>query len=347
MMSGLAGNTLDGKVDIQSFKQQREIRVFISSTFKDMVKERDELIKYTFPRLRKMCEERGISWSEVDLRWGVTSEQSAEGKVLPICLKEIKNCLPFFIGILGERYGWIPEITHELIQEYPWLEKYVGKSVTELEILQGALLYNNEEENINAFFYFRDPEYIHSVSEEEKNNFIEMIDEEELKHISPNEDIQQLVEDRTGKLAHLKDQIRESQYHVREDFSDAKELGEMVYSDLSKLINEIFPKDVPEDELERRAIEQETFAFMKSKVFRGRENYLEEMTKHIDNDNPVPLVITGESGAGKSALLSKWFLNIQPNLKAQKIPYIIHFIGAGSRDGDVSDSTKKNDYGVK
>ena len=110
------------------------------------------------------------------------------------------------------------------------------------------------------------------MSEEEKNNFIEMIDEEELKHISPNEDIQQLVEDRTGKLAHLKDQIRESQYHVREDFSDAKELGEMVYSDLSKLINEIFPKDVPEDELERRAIEQETFAFMKSKVFREEIN---------------------------------------------------------------------------
>ena len=38
--------------------QQRVIRLFISSTFRDMQAERDELVKRNFPQLRKLCEER-------------------------------------------------------------------------------------------------------------------------------------------------------------------------------------------------------------------------------------------------------------------------------------------------
>jgi hypothetical protein len=59
--------------------QHRQIRVFISSTFRDMHAEREELVKQVFPQLRKLCEQRGVVWSDVDLRWGVTDEQKAEG----------------------------------------------------------------------------------------------------------------------------------------------------------------------------------------------------------------------------------------------------------------------------
>src|SRR5882724_510034 len=93
----------------EAFPKDRQIRVFISSTFLDMQAERDYLVKFTFPELRKLCESRGVTWGEVDLRWGVTDEQAAEGKVLPICLGEIKRCHPYFICLLGERYGWVPE----------------------------------------------------------------------------------------------------------------------------------------------------------------------------------------------------------------------------------------------
>ena len=51
--------------------RQREIRVFISSTFRDMQEEREELVKQIFPQLRRLCESRGVTWGEVDLRWGV------------------------------------------------------------------------------------------------------------------------------------------------------------------------------------------------------------------------------------------------------------------------------------
>ena len=80
----------------------RSVRVFVSSTFRDMQAERDELIKRVFPQLRRLCETGGVAWSEVDLRWGVTDEQKAEGAVLPICLAEIERTRPYFIGLLGE-----------------------------------------------------------------------------------------------------------------------------------------------------------------------------------------------------------------------------------------------------
>jgi hypothetical protein len=65
--------------------RQRNIRVFISSTFRDMQEEREELVKQIFPRRRRLCESRGVTWGEVDLRWGVPDEAKAEGKVLPLC----------------------------------------------------------------------------------------------------------------------------------------------------------------------------------------------------------------------------------------------------------------------
>jgi len=111
--------------------RQREIRVFISSTFRDMQEEREELVKQIFPQLRRLCESRGVTWGEVDLRWGIPDEAKAEGKVLPLCFAEIERCRPYFIGLLGERYGWVPEeIPDELLEVQPWLTRYRKESVT-------------------------------------------------------------------------------------------------------------------------------------------------------------------------------------------------------------------------
>ncbi len=111
----------------------REIRVFVSSTFRDMHDEREVLTKQIFPQLRKLCEERGVTLTEVDLRWGVNDEQKAEGKVLPIWLAEIDRCRPFFIGLLGERYGSVPDeddIPRDLLEQQRWLEEHKDRSVS-------------------------------------------------------------------------------------------------------------------------------------------------------------------------------------------------------------------------
>src|SRR5947207_14037075 len=139
--------------------QARQIRVFVSSTFRDMQAERDVLIKKIFPQLRKLCEARAVTWTEVDLRWGITDEETAEGKVLPLCLAEIERCRPWFIGLLGERYGWVPRaIPADLLESQPWLREHLQHSVTELEILHGVL--RNPAMGDRSLFYFRDPGYL-------------------------------------------------------------------------------------------------------------------------------------------------------------------------------------------
>ena len=82
----------------------RTVRVFISSTFKDMQAERDHLVRFVFPRLREELLKRRIHLADVDLRWGVTAEQDA----LEVCREIIDECRPRFICMLGGRYGWVP-----------------------------------------------------------------------------------------------------------------------------------------------------------------------------------------------------------------------------------------------
>src|SRR4051794_27822332 len=152
--------------------EPRRIKVFVSSTFRDMQAEREELIKRVFPQVRRMCEERGVGWSEVDLRWGVTDEQKAEGDVLPICLAEIDRSRPYFIGLLGQRYGWIPdELPAELAQQLGWLSSVADRSVTELEVLHGVL--NDPAATGRALFYLRDPAWVDALQPSERDFYLE------------------------------------------------------------------------------------------------------------------------------------------------------------------------------
>ena len=69
----------------------RVVRVFISSTFRDFGVERDLLMKRVFPELRRRARSRFVEVIGVDLRWGITEEESQKGDTLPICLREIER----------------------------------------------------------------------------------------------------------------------------------------------------------------------------------------------------------------------------------------------------------------
>ncbi|MDB4579009.1 DUF4062 domain-containing protein [Akkermansiaceae bacterium] len=117
-------------------EKSRVIRVFLSSTFRDFGEERDLLVKKVFPELRRLCRQRQVELVEVDLRWGITAEEAEQGKVLPICLGEIDRARPYFMGFIGDRYGWVPEgseYPEVVVEREPWLEEHQGgKSVTAL-----------------------------------------------------------------------------------------------------------------------------------------------------------------------------------------------------------------------
>ncbi len=312
---------------------RRTLRVFVSSTFTDMRAERDELAIHVFPRLRRLCEARAVSWDDVDLRWGITNEQRAEGQVLPICLDEIKKCRPFFIAILGERYGWDKlELSDDLLNREPWLGNYPNCSVTELEILHAI----NEREDIplQTRFYFREPEFVSRIPKEERQQYVETARPEEVAEFGA-EKAEELARSRANKLRELKRRITRIDPRLHPPYRNPRELGDLVAKDFSEILDMAFPAPEARDPGERERTQHEAVAWSHAEVSlpsghrQGAYVVRPELGKllddHIEGDDP-PLVITGPAGIGKTALLANWILRYEQAHGSHHI--LFHSIGA-------------------
>ena len=283
---------------------QRVVRLFVSSTLRDMQGEREVLIKHVFPKLRKLCEARGVNWSEVDLRWGITEEQARTGQVIPICLAEVDNC-PYFIGILGDRYGSVMgQFDEQLLEGHPWLSGFCGRSVTELEILHGVLLH--PEKPRHAFFYFRDPGSAEEFRAES-----------------------QVEADRQNDL---KERLRQThRFVVHENYNGPEALGQLVLEDLTGLIERLYPRGTAPDPLDREEMEHWAFAQSRLRIYIERKDSFGRLDEHTRGNGP-PLVVLGESGSGKSALLANWALHYQQ--AHPDVQVLVHFIGATAYSAD-------------
>ena len=308
----------------------RVVRVFVSSTFRDMKAEREELVKRIFPQLRRLCEERGVIWGDVDLRWGVTEEQKAERKVLPICLEEIRNCRPYFIGILGERYGWVPdEVPQALLDQEKWLGDDLGRSITELEILQGVL--NDPAMADRCLFYFRSPEYVATL---DPGDYREAPTGEELERYGQVE-AERRAQERRSRLDSLKGRIKAGKFRLREDYPNPKAFGELVLEDMTGIITALYPRTAAIDPLDRETAEHEAYAVglipletrpgQRWGVYVSRQTYLDRLDSHARDDGP-PLAVLGESGSGKTALLAYWAIQYRQTHPDDMV--LMHFVGA-------------------
>ncbi|TMQ20782.1 MAG: DUF4062 domain-containing protein [Deltaproteobacteria bacterium] len=296
------------------------ICVFISSTFRDMQDDREVLIKRVFPQLRKRCETRGIAWTEIDLRWGVTSEQQAEGKLLPYCFQEIERSRPYFIGLLAGRYGWVPAaVPEDLERLHPWLVEHRGCSVTELEILHGVL--NDPGACNRALFYFRDPAYAASVPAGRRDEFLET---------GPD------AAARRARLEYLKNRIRRCArdgalaFAPREDYPDPGALAELVLADFGRIIDELCPPGQAGDPLDEEIARHERFARSHVRRYVSRASLETLLDRHVEDDGS-PLVVSGDRGCGKTTLLAAWADRWRQRHPGEVV--IQHVVGASPTSG--------------
>ncbi|XP_076110507.1 uncharacterized protein LOC143079164 [Mytilus galloprovincialis] len=82
--------------------KKREIRVFVSSTFRDFTLEREAIIKKAFREINRLCVDRGVFFTYVDLRWGITTEQTNDGKTIAICLQEASIDYCYMVTIISK-----------------------------------------------------------------------------------------------------------------------------------------------------------------------------------------------------------------------------------------------------
>ena len=123
------------------------IPVFVSSTFRDFHGERDLLVGPVRERLDEMVADMGCRVEIVDLRWGVDTtedgEDEAQRRVLDVCLAQINRARPLFLGLVGDRYGTVPDAVHARFVAgeagVPADQVVEGRSITELEFGHGAL----------------------------------------------------------------------------------------------------------------------------------------------------------------------------------------------------------------
>lgn len=329
----------------------KTVRVFISSTFRDMHAERDHLVKVVFPALRSRLESYRVYLDDIDLRWGVTREQAENDMVLDICLQQIDACRPFFIGVLGERYGWVPtEFPVAALARYGWIQHYTGKSVTELEILHGVL--ENPDMSGCAFFYFRDPTALETLPPTLRSDY---------KETDPS---------RARKLADLKESIRRSGLPLLENYQarwdagaidplmrthgrlvNLEPFGQRVFEDLWHAIQaELRLGDVPsaleapwleEEDLHRRFMESRLRVYVERSTLHQKllDYVLMPATAPTDNDSAGSegahrvCLVSGPSGTGKSATLA-WLVT---DLAARHPEVVVlpFFIGASPQSSNL------------
>lgn len=154
----------------------RRYNIFISSTFKDMDFERDVIKFRVIPELNRLFRDRRVELQAIDLRLGVNTsnmtEEESERKVLSVCTNCIDSARPFFIGLIGQRYGWIPPLERwkEFMERLNPEEREIlactaGCSVTEMEIVYGALSQGSFDSS-HVLFYLRDDASYEGLPEE-------------------------------------------------------------------------------------------------------------------------------------------------------------------------------------
>lgn len=292
-------------------EDNRSVRVFVSSTFLDMQTERDELVTKAFPALRAKYRARGVEVFEVDLRWGITKEQQERGETLPTLLAEIDRCRPYFIGLLGDRYGWVPpaaSLTDKLRADYPVIANSEGASVTAIEIMHGML--SSPEALERALFFERDPGW----------DWIAALNDTDRAAVKDETDADR------ANLADLKAMIRRKA-RVK-PYAQPKDLQQKVTDALDALLEARFPDVQAPDVFEQDARLHRAYARERSGLHVGADAYVRDLERWMQSDNAPPLLITGASGGGKSTLVVNW-LHAWRDAHPEGRAFVFeHFLGA-------------------
>jgi WD40 repeat protein len=323
--------------------------------------ERDALVTVVFPELRERLERLGLEFFDVDLRWGVpeTGVDGERANSWAYCKKWIDRVEPFFVCLLGQRYGWSPP-DHEIVDPAD-RAAYRGRSITEMEIRHAVV----SGLRPRSFFYFREAEVPPDAEATAYHTFVDLAQQERLRNLKA-------TIHRTGRPVRLYrcrwtgsgfDDLEAFCLEVLEDLWSgvlrderyvSKDVWRAVighdpdsdvrYRDESKVI----PRDVwqrlveharpaPADPLDAEVKEMAAFASARLRWFRGRATELRELIEFVEQplatDGSRVCVVRAVPGAGKSALMAR----LAEQLATTSHLVISHFVGATEHSADLRD----------
>eukprot|EP00049_Salpingoeca_infusionum_P009515 m.160930 g.160930 ORF g.160930 m.160930 type:complete len:1975 (+) comp14357_c1_seq2:244-6168(+) len=319
------------------------ISVFFSSPFGGMEGERTAFIERYLPILRGVCEPHGVFLKVCDLRWGITTEAADRFETLRICLQEIDDC-DVFVGMYGRRYGscydpqddstqWVLESFKQAEPDYPWVMEHLDKAITDIEFRHGFL---RNPKLRPSFIALRDPQWDQSMYE--KTN-----DRSKAKYAESSPSQQKGLQ---GLIDDCYEMYRSPTNNtiVVHSYPNPEEGARLVFEDILCLLRRLFPKQhsttastvIPSS----RAISGNTsFQMSRCHLFHGREKQFQHLETIFANpassERPPLALVTGQVGAGKSALIANY---IQRH--TEKYPHdtiLSHFVGSSTSSTSLRD----------
>lgn len=324
----------------------RTIYVFLSSTFKDMHYERDYIRKFVIPSLNYDLYPYKLRVRLVDLRWGINTkeedEELREDKILKVCLDEIKRTRPYFIGILGNRYGWIPDqqkwnmIYNRMKKdEQQWFAGTQTESVTSLEIRYGAL--NVPTSLLHSYFFIRNIDSYANLPESEKEIYCDEFS------LSQNNSMKYAVEQQNKLKSDIKDIFAKNRLgnHIFDYTFDISSKNIRLLKYFGDCLEKALFEDIVENHVSADIVdavidtEQEAFDnFVEQNLeyFIGREKICEQIKKKITTSPGIVLLV---GGSGKSALFCKIYSDYQKESSILCNHIILsHSAGVSSKSND-------------
>lgn len=266
----------------------KTLKVFVSSTFKDLEKERDRLAGI-FQKIQERIFAQRLHLIPYDLRW----KEQSDKDLVHWCLKMVRE-VDYFIGIIGYRYGWRPPYNESGKEN---TERY---SITEMEIQQALQTIPKDR----RFFCFADMlQYSGEQLKTESQEDLQSLDILKQKLEKQGEKIF-LYHNSAQALDLIYDQMFQM---IHNDYPEGKK-AELESYQKKDAIREII--------MEKR------------KGFVGRGKYLEQICRFASEQSyPNFLVIHAVAGTGKSALLAQFYQNFLQKFSIPAIVHYMSMAG--------------------
>lgn len=276
------------------------IKIFVSSTFSDMQSERDMIRKKVLPRLRHFSRKMGQDVSIVDLRWGISGEEMESDKVmskiLSVCAEEIDSCQPYFVLLLGDRYGTLPDEASLItfLKKHPEIssETLRHKSITEIEAI---LAIQKRLDTLKPIVCIRNSELLDKIPQQYVSIYSDTGEKAELlsafKKSIQNNSIANVIS-----------------YNVDWDTEKLEVCGLEAFADrLTESLIQQIANNIGESET---SLEKEAMTFDNTvinnylKRYVPRNEYISDIISFVNGEKTV-LVLNGASGSGKTYIMSK------------------------------------------
>ncbi|MBD3192500.1 MAG: DUF4062 domain-containing protein [Candidatus Heimdallarchaeota archaeon] len=205
------------------------------------------------------------------------------------------------------------------------LIKYYA-SATHQEIFEGILNHPEAENHVHCFF--RSLKNLEAI--EKKNLYIEKNPEKKNRLRQLKDKLQKILPE---------DMIHEYSVDIKDQDEKRKYLQKLcddIYNSLEKIMLQELEKNREQEIDEQEKLEEEEekfhvdFAKDRREMFVGRKKFLKKIMKYVKNKNEQsPLIIIGEPGSGKSAIIAKTYELLKQADSEDTI--FIRFIGTTSQ----------------